>query len=40
LAISAKVMDWHQGSIKADAGIILPGARFSLLFPVQTNAEN
>jgi signal transduction histidine kinase len=40
LAISAKVMDWHQGRINADAGIILPGARFSLLFPAQTNTEN
>lgn len=37
LAISAKVMDWHQGTIKASAGTHLPGARFSLFFPTQAN---
>lgn len=40
LAISAKVMDWHQGRIKVDAGIHLSGARFSLLFPAQNNTSN
>jgi signal transduction histidine kinase len=40
LAISAKVMDWHQGKIRADAGIHLSGARFSLLFPTQANIES
>ena len=40
LAISAKVMDWHKGKIQADAGIILSGARFVLLFPAQNNTEN
>ena len=40
LAISAKVMDWHKGKIQADAGIILSGARFVLLFPAQTNTES
>lgn len=40
LAISAKVMDWHQGRIKVDEGIQLSGARFSLLFPAQHNNSN
>jgi signal transduction histidine kinase len=40
LAISAKVMDWHQGKIRAGTGIHLCGARFSLLFPNQANTEN
>ena len=40
LAISAKVMAWHQGSIKADASNDLSGARFSLLFPAQSHSEN
>ena len=40
LAISAKVMGWHQGEIRADASINLSGARFSLLFPAQANIES
>ena len=40
LAISAKVMDWHHGQIRVDAGNDLSGARFSLLFPAQNNIEN
>ena len=40
LAISAKVMAWHQGSIKADASNDLSGARFSLLFPAQSHSDN
>jgi signal transduction histidine kinase len=40
LAISAKVMDWHQGKIKADVATHLSGARFSLLFPTQSNTDN
>jgi len=40
LAISAKVMTWHQGDIRVDAGKDLSGARFSLLFPAQSHSEN
>jgi len=40
LAISAKVMDWHNGRIAVSSGTDLPGARFSLIFPAQSNAEN
>ncbi len=40
LAISAKVMTWHQGSIKVNASNTLLGARFSLLFPAQSHSEN
>jgi signal transduction histidine kinase len=40
LAISAKVMDWHQGTIKAGVSPQLFGARFSLLFPVQSSNSN
>ena len=40
LAISAKVMTWHQGSIKANASKALSGARFSLLFPAQSHSES
>jgi signal transduction histidine kinase len=40
LAISAKVMDWHQGRIKVSAGTYLSGARFSLLFPTQSHTGN
>jgi signal transduction histidine kinase len=39
LAISAKVMDWHQGTIKVIAGLHLSGARFILLFPAQSQIE-
>lgn len=40
LAISAKVMDWHNGKINVDAGIELSGARFNLLFPSQNHTGN
>jgi len=40
LAISAKVMDWHNGKITVTAGEQLSGARFSLLFPTQNNTSN
>jgi len=40
LAISAKVMDWHNGRIAVSAGTHLSGARFSLIFPAQSNTEN
>jgi len=40
LAISAKVMDWHNGRIAVSAGTNLSGARFSLIFPAQSNTEN
>ncbi len=33
LAICKKVMDWHQGSIKASRSKSLAGARFTLTFP-------
>jgi signal transduction histidine kinase len=39
LAISAKVMDWHQGTIKVIAGLHLSGARFILFFPAQSQIE-
>jgi len=40
LAISAKVMTWHQGSIKVSASSDLSGARFCLHFPAQSHSEN
>ncbi len=40
LAISAKVMDWHQGHITVNTGVRLSGARFSLIFPTQGKISN
>jgi signal transduction histidine kinase len=40
LAISAKVMGWHHGSITAHDAIKLSGARFTLNFPLATLGDH